>query len=72
MLSDDVACVLRWHNIWGVKGTKVKVENGHFSPWTKNQYPKIESQIPKSQIPKCHLILPFVQNQSSIKTSTYC
>jgi len=52
MLSDDVAHVLRWHGIWGVTGTKVKVENDHFDPWTKNQYPQIESQIPK-----WHLIL---------------
>jgi hypothetical protein len=41
MLSDDVTHVLWWRGIWCVIGIKVKVENGHFSPWTKNQYPQI-------------------------------
>jgi len=40
----------------------VKVENYHFGPLTKTQYPQNESQIPK-----CHLILYFVQDQFSIK-----
>jgi len=31
----------------------MKVENDHFSPSTKNQYPQLESQVPtKSQITK--------------------
>jgi len=38
-LNNSVKCVT---------GTKVKVENGHFSPWTKNQYHQLEFQIPKS------------------------
>jgi len=40
---------MRWR-AWGVRETKVKVENDHFGPWTENEYPQIESQIPKSQM----------------------
>jgi len=40
---------MKWR-AWGVIETKVKVENSQFGPWSEIQYPKIESQIPKSWI----------------------
>ena len=49
MLIDDVTNVLYWQRVWGgVTGTKVKVENCHFGPWTDNSYPWTETISPNS------------------------
>jgi len=45
-----------------VTETKVKVENGHFSPWTKNQYSQLKSQILKSlNLKSLNVILKFLK-----------
>ena len=40
---------MMWHMFYANKEYDVLVENGQFSPWTENQYPQIESQIPNGK-----------------------